>query len=115
MQRRFVNWSDDVGYDLEIGRQGGRQSFVSWRLKAISDDQYVFRITIFPHVLQDLPDLFRWIPFQVYIKPQLKKYLESVIKGFAWYIRTEEPVPKNNFGYHAWFSPKRGAKNYEGE
>ena len=31
LQREFTNWIDGVGYDLTIGRDGGRKSFVSWR------------------------------------------------------------------------------------
>jgi len=28
LQRDFINWIDGVGYDLTIGRQGGRKSYV---------------------------------------------------------------------------------------
>ena len=29
LERRFQRWVDGIGYDLEIGRRGGRSSFVS--------------------------------------------------------------------------------------
>jgi hypothetical protein len=34
----------------------------------------------------------------------LKKYLESVVRGFEWYVMRGEPVPRNQFGRHPWFS-----------
>ena len=40
------------------------------------------------------------------IKPNLEKYLESVIGGINYYLRTNKIVPKNNFGEHNWFSKK---------
>ena len=32
LHREFINWIDGVGYDLTIGRKGGRKSYVSWRI-----------------------------------------------------------------------------------
>jgi hypothetical protein len=29
LERRFLNWIDGVGYDLEVGRSGGDKSLVS--------------------------------------------------------------------------------------
>ena len=103
MQREFVNWIDGVGYDLYIGREGGRKSFVSWR---ITNDQQgaKLRITIFPHTLQKIPSIIRWIPHFVVLHPGLHSYLESVLKGFEWYITTGKPVSKDQFGTHKWFS-----------
>jgi hypothetical protein len=111
MQRSFVKWIEGIGYDLEIGRPGGSQSFVSWRIKAIEKNKSILRITVYPHILQKLPVLVRWLPHYVYIKPQLKKYLQSVTRGFEWYIINDEPVPRNHFGYHPWFSPKAKGLN----
>jgi hypothetical protein len=36
-ERRFCRWIDGIGYDLEIGRRGGRSSFVSWRMSSLDD------------------------------------------------------------------------------
>lgn len=106
MQRRFIKWIEGIGYDLEIGRPGGNQSFVSWRIKEVEEKQSILRISVYPHALQNLPVLVRWLPHHAYIKPQLRKYLQSVTRGFEWYIINDEPVPRNHFGYHPWFSPK---------
>lgn len=104
MQREFVNWIDGVGYDLTIGRKGGRKSYVSWRITQEQDNISTLSITIYPHILQNIPVAIRWIPHIVSIRPSLGRYLESVVKGFERFITTGKPVSKNQFGSHKWFS-----------
>jgi len=103
MQREFVNWVEGEGYDLYIGREGGRKSFVSWRIKGEQGGSRL-SITILPHALQKVPVVVRWIPHFLVIQPSLKSYLESVLKGIDWFITTEKPVIKDQFGTHRWFS-----------
>ncbi len=103
-ERRFCRWIEGVGYDLEIGRRGGRPSFVSWRISRIDNQNCSLKIAIYPHVLQDIPMVIRWIPHIMRVRPMLKKYLSSVVKGFEWYVIRGEPVPRNQFGSHPWFS-----------
>ena len=104
MQREFINWIDGFGYDLTIGRENGGKSIVSWRITEQSKDLSSLRITIYPHILQKIPTALRWIPHLISIKPALHSYLESVLKGFEWFITTGKPVQKNQFGTHQWFS-----------
>ncbi len=106
-ERQFCNWIDGEGYDLEIGRPGGRKSFVSWRISEIEDQLSSLRITVYPNVLQNIPVLIRWAPHYLRVAPLLESYLTSVVKGFEWYITRGEPVPRNQFGQHAWFSAPR--------
>ena len=80
-ERRFRNWIEGIGYDLEIGRPGGGQSRVSWRMKPIGDRSCSLRITVCPHALQHIPTAIRWIPHLLIIRPQLRKHLNSVVKG----------------------------------
>jgi len=103
LQREFVNWIDGIGYDLFIGREGGRKSYVSWR---ITDDlgEARLRITIYPHALQKVPVAIRLIPHIVSVHPALHSYLEVVLKGFEWFVATGKPVSKDQFGTHKWFS-----------
>jgi hypothetical protein len=103
-ERRFLRWYDGVGYDLEIGRQGGGKSFVSWRITPVDQDSCVLKITVFPHILQNWAAVIRWVPYVLRVRPMLKKYLESVVGGFEWYAVRAEPVPRNQFGRHPWFS-----------
>ena len=103
-ERRFRRWYEGVGYDLEIGRRGGGTSLVSWRITPVDQDSCVLSITVYPHILQNWPAVLRWIPYTLRLRPMLKKYLESVVRGFEWYVVRGEPVSRNQFGRHPWFS-----------
>ena len=103
-ERRFCDWIEGLGYDLNIGIPGGKSSFVSWRLQPVDPLHTNLRIAVYPYVLQTLPVAVRWIPYMLYIGPQLRRYLAAVTKGFDWYITRNYPVPRNQFGTHPWFS-----------
>jgi hypothetical protein len=104
LQREFSNWIDGVGYDLVIGREGGRKTFVSWRIGTEEEGLSRLTITLYPQILQNIPVVVRWIPHVVYIRPMLQTYLDSVVKGFEWFITSGKAVKKNQFGSHPWFS-----------
>jgi hypothetical protein len=108
-ERRFCQWIDGVGYDLEIGRAGGSKSFVSWRILPVDNHNCMLRITVYPHILQNRPVAIRALPHILYIGPQLRSYLSSVTRGFEWYVTRGEPVPRNQFGRHPWFSAPRSS------
>jgi hypothetical protein len=109
-ERRFCRWIDGVGYDLEIGRRGGRSSFVSWRILPGGDRECNLRIVIYSDVLQGAPVAIRWLPFVLRLRPMLRRYLSSVVRGFEWYVTRGEPVQRNQFGSHPWFSaPQRSS------
>ena len=103
-ERRFRRWIEGVGYDLDIGRRGGGTSHVSWRIIPADADGSLLRITVYPFVLQSVPVIVRWIPHLARVRPMLRTYLSSVTRGFEWYVTRGEPVPRNQFGRHAWFS-----------
>lgn len=105
-ERDFIQWFEGVGYDLKIGRAGGRKSFVSWRIKPIDDSCASLSIIIFPHYMQNIPTAIRWLPYILYLRQLLRRYLSSVIRGFEWYIDRGEAVPRNHFGEHPWFSAR---------
>lgn len=106
-ERHFKRWIEGVGYDLEIGRAGGGRSSVSWRIRPIDDRRCALRITVCPHALQGLPAAIRWVPHLLRLGPLLRKYLDSVLRGFEWYVLRGTPVPRNAFGTHPWFSEKK--------
>ena len=108
-ERQFLRWIEGSGYDLEIGRRGGAKSFVSWRINPIDDRSCTLKITVYPNVLQHVPVVIRWIPHWLRLRPMLKKYLRSVVKGFEWYVTRGEPVPRDEFGKHPWFSGDESA------
>jgi len=103
-ERRFLRWHEGIGYDLEIGRPSGGMSAVSWRITPIEDDRCILKITVYPHILQNWPTVFRWVPYVIRLRPMLKKYLESVVRGFEWYVVRGQSVSRNQFGRHPWFS-----------
>ena len=103
-ERRFRRWLEGVGYDLEIGRPGGRTSRVSWRIEPVGAGSSRLTITVYPFALQKTPVLVRWLPHLLFLRPKLGSYLRSVVGGFDWYATRGEPVPRNHFGRHSWFS-----------
>lgn len=105
LERRFTSWHDNVGYDLEIGRTGGRTSVVSWRITPMGDHRSSIEIAIYPHAVQKIPITARWMPHFFWIQPQLRRYLQSVVKGLDFFITRGERVRRNQFGAHRWFSP----------
>lgn len=102
--REFCNWIEGTGYDLEIGTRLGARSYVSWRIATIDDRASSLRITVYPHALQQIPVAVRWLPYLLTMRPRLRQYLLSVVKGFEWYLVRNEPVPRNQWGAHPWFS-----------
>lgn len=105
-ERRFTGWIESVGYDLDIGAPGEATSAVSWRVEHAGPVASRLRITVCPHLFQGLPTPVRWFPHITYLRPLLQRYLSSVIRGFEWYATRGEPVPRNQFGPHPWFSPE---------
>lgn len=103
-ERRFTRWIDGIGYDLDIGEIGGRSSFVAWRITPTDAENCALRIVVRPHVLQGVPVAIRWLPHLFWVRPRLKAYLSSVIQGVEWFVTRGEPVPRNQFGSHPWFS-----------
>ena len=102
--RQFRQWSPKNGYDLTIGEEGGKQSYVRWEIAPINDEQSELRITVYPYLLSNLPRIAASVPFALYVRPKLTAYLDSVIRGFEYYLETGERVPRNHFGKHSWFS-----------
>ncbi len=104
MHREFYFWKEGLGYDLLIGREGGRKSKVTWRIKPQDTENSALTITIFPNNLQERSWIRSVLLYYSVVKPMLKKYLLSVLTGFDHYLNTGEPVSKNQFGTHKWFS-----------
>ncbi len=103
-ERRFCRWIEGEGYDLHVGRPEGSASFVSWRIAPGTVGDSVLGISVYPHILQDWPSALRWLPYRLRVQPLLERYLWSVVRGFEWYLTRGEPVPRNQFGPHPWFS-----------
>ena len=102
--RQFLTWDEGKGYTLRIGEENGLQSFVQWEIDAISENKSQLTITVHPYLLAGYSKVVSFLPYQFYIKPRMRRYLFSVVSGFEYVARTGEPVPRNHFGRHPWFS-----------
>ena len=103
-ERHFKNWVDETGYDLEIGRAGGDRSFVTWRIEHDDDANCTLTISVCSSVLKRYPIYIRWLPYLTKVRPMLRKYLTSVVKGVEWKATRGKAVTKDQFGRHPWFS-----------
>jgi len=103
MIRNFVFWKENYGYDLFINENGGETSFVSWRIKKLNNNSKI-TISIFPYLFNKGHKVFNWFPFMMFVRPNLEKYLSSVLDGLKYYLESDLKVKKNQFGLHPWFS-----------
>ena len=102
--RQFLTWDEGEGYTLRIGEENGSQSFVEWKIEAASKNHSQLTITVHPYLLAKFPKLIAYLPYQLWIRPKMRRYLHSVVSGFEYVARTGKAVPRNHFGRHSWFS-----------
>jgi hypothetical protein len=101
--REFSVWKPNKGFELSIGKKGGKKSKVIWEIK-ILDKGCEVTISVFPYSSSKISKYFYPIINIIIVKPKLRKYLQSVLKGLKFYLDTNFRVRKNQFGKHAWFS-----------
>ena len=101
--RKFINWIDNVGYDLYISKKNNPSSLVKWRIQE-SNGIIKLNIIIYPYVFNTGYKILNIIPFYTFVKPSLNNYLKSIEKGLIYYLETNKKVKKNQFGSHNWFS-----------
>ena len=76
---------------------------MKWSIEEL-DETSKITITIYPYIYNQGYKIFNWIPFNLFVKPNLKKYLISVLCGLKYYLDHSKQVKKNQFGQHPWFS-----------
>ena len=104
LERYFISWKENKGYDLYIGRKDGRKSHVSWKIERISHHQTELSIEVRPWIFNQGNRFIEFIPFEFFVRPRLKSYLESVLGGLKWHAVNQRITPRNHFGKLAWFS-----------
>ena len=102
--RRFQTWSEECGYTLIIGEENRAQSYVIWEIDSLRESHSQLTITVYPFILARLPKPLAFFPHILWVRPRLKAYLKSVLSGFHYRIENNQPVPRNHFGQHPWFS-----------
>ena len=104
LERKFTSWNKEKGYELNIGRKNGRHSHVSWTIENISENKSALSIEVYPWMINQGNKVLQFFPFRLFVKPQLKSYLNSVLSGLKWHVENNEITPKNHFGKLSWFS-----------
>ena len=104
LYRDFFEWNEGFGFKLNIGTKNGNKSKVVWELKG--DKTSRLRITVYPHIYSDKNSIIYLFAYLIFIRPGLRRYLKSVVKGLNWYLENKRPIPNNYFGHHKWFSQK---------
>ena len=101
--REFTLWGPNQGFELTIGKRGGKKSKVKWKItKSASGCQ--ISITVWPYKSNKVPRLLYPLVSFFVVRPMLKKYLSSVLMGLDFYLTNKDVVKKNQFGTHPWFS-----------
>ena len=88
---------------IRFGEKNKEKSKVNWKISSNNNDT-LLTITVYPYFMAKSPKFISYLPYKLYIRPKLKNYLNSVIKGIDWYLKKKENVPRNAFGKHSWFS-----------
>ena len=102
-EREFYHWDEMNGYELMIGKKNGKKSKVVWKISK-TKNYTSLTISVYPYKTDKVNSLLYPFVFYFYIKPKLKSYLKSVLKGFKFYLYNNQKVLKNQFGKHSWFS-----------
>jgi len=98
-ERQFTGWDEGRGYDLLGTMEDGTTFRVSWRIEAVGPVGSSLTITIWPIIPPGSEDRSRQI------SRLLTRYLKQVGEGLQHYLRTGQPVSRNQFGSHRLFSP----------
>ena len=101
--RTFTDWKPMIGYSIKIGSKNGKKSDVKWQIIDKGLFTYV-KITVKPYKSDKIPKLLYPIYHYAVIRPKLKSYLKSVLRGLQYYLTYEKTVTRNEFGNHSWFS-----------
>jgi ribosome-associated toxin RatA of RatAB toxin-antitoxin module len=101
--RTFTDWKPMIGYRIKIGSKKGKESDVKWQIIDKGVFTYV-KITVRPYTSSKIHKLLYPIFHYAVIRPKLKSYLKSVLRGLEYYLTHKKPVPRNEFGNHSWFT-----------
>ena len=103
--REFYAWSEGEGFDLMIGKKGRLNYKVLWRVEPSGEQESTLTITVCYPETTGWKKVIAWLTLLVYFRPLMKKYLDSVVTGYKYFITTGEAVPRNHFGALMPFSP----------
>lgn len=103
-QRDFVDWTEGVGYTLEIGRPPEKTALVSWHLEELDAARSALSITVTPYLKINQPPDRKLAYQERSFGKSVERYLDSVVRGVEFFVTTGQPVRKNQFGSHPIYS-----------
>ncbi len=104
LDRQFVRWTPDEGFELLIGGSAEKRSLVTWMLRDDSSVSSTITITVRPYIYAGKTRVTNATLHALWIRPRLNAYLTSVVNGLNRYLETGERVARNAWGSHPWFS-----------
>jgi len=104
LDRQFVRWTPDEGFELLIGESIDERSLVTWSLHDDSAVSTTITITVQPYIYVGKARVANATLHALWIRPRLNAYLTSVVNGLNRYLETGERVARNAWGSHPWFS-----------
>ena len=102
-KREIIQWNDKDSFSLVIGEINSSKSYVKWEFKENKENSKV-KITVYPHLLINWPRSLSFLPYKLYIIPQLRKYLKAVLNGLKYYAESGTKVRQGSEVKHPWFS-----------
>lgn len=104
-QRDVTDWRDGVGYDLAVGPPSGKLAIARWLIEPTEPGRCRFSIEVTSFVRTDVGPEARAEYEARAITGAIPSYLDSVVRGVAFYSETGTPVVRNQFGPHPIYSP----------
>ena len=102
--RYFIEWLEGVGYDIELGQHPNQTSRVKWRITPVSGIICDFTVEVIPYLKLNLTDEKKREYQSRLFGPNLQHYLDCVVKGVEYWIRTGKTVQMDQFGYNPLYS-----------
>ena len=102
--RHFVEWFDGIGYDIELGEPPRQTSRVQWRITPLSETCCRFAIAVIPYLKMEHAEEKKKQYQARLFGPDLQHYLDCVVKGVEFWIRTGQVVEKDQFGRNPLYS-----------
>lgn len=104
LHRRFTDWQEGRGYELQIGNDRWPSSHVRWELVATGANESELTISIWPAAVVGFPSVLRWVLRRWYLLPLLRRYVRAVLRGLDFHLTTGRVVTPNQFGRVRLFS-----------
>ena len=101
--REFTSWNPNHGFELTIGKRGGKKSKVRWEIPK-TNSGCLISITLIPIKSSKVPKVLYPLVSVFIVRPRLKRYLGYVLMGLNFYLTNKKVVKMNQFGSHPWFS-----------